>query len=303
VKRSCPILEFRRLFGSPRYGLFARVGLVGLLLTPPLIGQSLTWRAPVDSNAQSTTNDLQLTVRVRRALNQDDELAPHQIGVSVKGQVITLYGSVSSGDLSQRAADRARRVLGVVDVRNEILIAPAEVDPLLAFRRPAFVRSPQPPNVQPVGPDGAWVKEETARFFPYRPGAQASPSPTPYRANEEQEKLSRSGGNLLPREGNVATGGVFTLPAIHIGQSASSLPDKPKAVLSSAPRQEPDSVFREIEAVHQSNPDYATVRYRLVDGTIYLANDPGYAAVRFEFAQAIANLPGVQRIVMEEQRK
>src|SRR5262245_43809806 len=89
VKLSCatfePMLVFRSAWSWA--GLFARVGPIVLLLTPPLVAQSPTWRVPVDRAAHSATNDLQLTLRVRAALLQDNKLAPHQIGVSVRAQV------------------------------------------------------------------------------------------------------------------------------------------------------------------------------------------------------------------------
>jgi osmotically-inducible protein OsmY len=80
--------------------------------------------APAPRNAISATAlaDCRLTVRARQALLQDRLLAPLNLGVSVRTNVATLWGRVPSRMVSERAAECLRRVSGVADVVNQLVV-------------------------------------------------------------------------------------------------------------------------------------------------------------------------------------
>ncbi|HEV3117437.1 MAG TPA: BON domain-containing protein [Gemmataceae bacterium] len=91
---------------------------------------------PVDPAIQ----DMELTLRARRALADDPVIAKLDLGVEVRNRVATLWGSVSSKELCQQAEARLRNGLGLTAVCNELHIDAADAPggPL----PPLQVRSP-----------------------------------------------------------------------------------------------------------------------------------------------------------------
>jgi hypothetical protein len=295
----------------------------GLLLPSPLVAQSMTWRAPSDRSAPAIADDLQLMLRVRKALLQDDRLAQHLIGVTVRDQVITLWGKVPCGDAGERAELRTRSVIGVAGVRNELNIVPAsEQDEFLALERrpPARTRSSDSDatlrqDLPPIERHGETERSKEPVGLLWRPvqGERSLGQPAP-------ASIAPSGIATAPVSGephtaaapletglpsiNSANDGLVTLPPIRIDSPPTAGSEKPRITLSLASKlPEFDPLSRSIEALRLSDPRFAAVRYRLVDRIVYLADDVDRSAARFAFAQAVSRLPGVRRVVLEDARK
>jgi hypothetical protein len=81
---------------------------------------------------QPTVNDIRLTLRARQALYQNKELAPLNLGVSVRAGVAVLWGRVPSVAASKRAEALVRKVPGVLEVHSELQISPPD-DPMSDF--------------------------------------------------------------------------------------------------------------------------------------------------------------------------
>lgn len=74
--------------------------------------------------------DLWHTVQARRMLAEDATLAPLNLGVHVKDGIAYLWGPVPSVDLAFRAEARLRMMIELIDVRNNLEIAPNPFGPL-----------------------------------------------------------------------------------------------------------------------------------------------------------------------------
>lgn len=69
--------------------------------------------------------DNQIKTQVTRELKWDSRIGWAQIGVAVNDGVVTLTGSVTSYAKKLAAQQAAHRILGVLDVVNEIVVAPS----------------------------------------------------------------------------------------------------------------------------------------------------------------------------------
>lgn len=87
-------------------------------------------RTPPASTAGTTeaqpANDLTLSTAVQAKYYTDDALRADRIDVSTTDGVVTLRGSVASEAAKRRAADLARGVDGVRDVRNDLTVSAAD---------------------------------------------------------------------------------------------------------------------------------------------------------------------------------
>ncbi len=93
-----------------------------------------TFIAAVPSAAQADAwnermQDVLLTIRVRKALLADPQLADLNIGVKVRGRVATLWGPVPSDYHAERAIALLRKIPDLAAVQNHLEIRPEEDDP------------------------------------------------------------------------------------------------------------------------------------------------------------------------------
>src|SRR2546428_477337 len=71
--------------------------------------------------------DLLQTLQANKRLQEDDVLAPFNIGVKVRGRVAILWGPVPTVELALRAEARLRMMIELVDVRNELIVMPEKL--------------------------------------------------------------------------------------------------------------------------------------------------------------------------------
>jgi osmotically-inducible protein OsmY len=69
-----------------------------------------------------TMDDGTLTTQVKTALLNEPGVDATQISVATAGGVVTLRGSVKSGDEEQKALATARRINGVREVKSELKV-------------------------------------------------------------------------------------------------------------------------------------------------------------------------------------
>lgn len=95
--------------------------------------------------------DLWQTIQAHKHLQEDDELAPLNLGLKVRGRVATLWGPVPSIELSVRAERRLRTMIQLIDVRNELIVMPYD-DPREIIvpepPRPLFLPEKNPPPLR-----------------------------------------------------------------------------------------------------------------------------------------------------------
>lgn len=78
-----------------------------------------------DSNVMNRKTDHEIKSQITRELKWDSRIGWAAISVQVHGGVVTLTGTVTSYAKKQAAQDAAHRIAGVLDVANEIVVAPS----------------------------------------------------------------------------------------------------------------------------------------------------------------------------------
>lgn len=213
---------------------------------PPLPAKMLTYR------------DIQLTVHARRALADDPDLAPANLGVRVQDNVAVLWGPVSSEALKRRAVDVVKKVKGVFTVKDAdvYIAAPTVVVEASALTPPRLPEAPTHTEAaSPPEPVSESVGALTAR-----PAAEASPAEVVLRA---------------------------PLPLGNVG---------PAQTVSAAP---PDGLAAAVEQARQAEDRFRQIDCRLAGDVVILRPGSGRGEDVMAFARAIARLPGLTRIVIE----
>lgn len=118
------------------------------------------------------SHDARLTLRARQAIFSDPDLAPYNLGVSVREGAAILIGTVPSAELARRAIERVRQVAGLREVQSELSVVPPS-DPILPrpssvpagpARPPAALTSVQPPPRPPSGEEIMLAVERLRRL-------------------------------------------------------------------------------------------------------------------------------------------
>src|SRR5262249_58476042 len=126
---------------------------------PPLLFQPPAVASPVA--------DLALSVRARKALQEDPELGKLILGIVVENGCLRLWGPVPSEEIGRRVVKKLEGLRGVRSIQNDLRIVPPETElaplPLVADP-PAHSESASPgtafgPNV----PEAAFPAKEPAR--------------------------------------------------------------------------------------------------------------------------------------------
>jgi osmotically-inducible protein OsmY len=282
------------------------------ILPGVVVGQTYVWNAPVDRSAQQSDNDLQLTLRIRKSLSQDDKLAQCAVGVTVHDRLAKLWGSVPSGEVSRRVEDHVREVLGVAAVHNDLhVMAPFDSAPipgadLLARARSEWLEKDRSiPAKQSNGPDQS--KQQVTLVW--RPAATDSAQSPPATVKRPSGTVLREevAGSSLPVHSSTTPPALAQSPRDTVRSTpALSLapPEVPSGrattVLSSSLRPlPPDNVTSSIETLRRDQPRYRAIGYRVLDGVVFVASGPADSSVTYEFAQVVSRLPGVTKVIIE----
>jgi len=73
-------------------------------------------------SAGEVIDDGVITAKVKTALIEDPMVKAHQVEVSTREGVVQLSGFVDNADAKRKAAELARNVSGVKDVRNDLTV-------------------------------------------------------------------------------------------------------------------------------------------------------------------------------------
>jgi hypothetical protein len=229
------------------------IALSGLLLLVPA-----AFAGEADSGAARASadriHDLETQIRARQVLAADEELAPFNLGVSVRNGVAVVWGPVSSPEMKTRAVKAIENVRGIYKVQSEMYVT-----------RTA----------------GQLVTPSYALMLPDAPQTTASAMP------------------------DWRTGKLPSLP----GQLASQKPDEPtgppKSVLLqpavAAPDDGPNGELATVlEGIRKGDERYRLIQYEMKNGAIYVRGTAKPEHV-MAFAQAISRVPGVGRVVLQNQ--
>jgi hypothetical protein len=226
--------------------------LPGPLLSPP--------------SQASIKNDLATAIRVHRALDRDEQLAPRKLNLNVKvtGGIAQLSGPVPSEEVRRRVVQVAAQVPGVLQVRGDDLYL-------------AKLHEKTRPPVLPSEDD--------------KPTRTQSASPKP---------ASAAPGALTGREPATAAPPRITLLAPEAVPGA--MPSSRPAVLTAQPRapSPTPSLEAAVEELRRRDARFRAIRTE-VQGKmvrIFAGNADGECVMAF--AQALRRLPGVERVVVRD---
>jgi hypothetical protein len=134
-----------------RPGFVSRWTVVGVASLGICLG---TDRAGSAQNLEDAmVRDLWQTVQARKALFDDPQLGPLNLGVVVKNRTATLWGPVPSPELSFRAEQRLRAMIELFEIRNRLTIEPdddAKLPPAGTPETPRALPDPTPPVAVPA---------------------------------------------------------------------------------------------------------------------------------------------------------
>jgi BON domain len=229
--------------------------------------------------ARSTDRDWKLTLLARQALQSDRELAPHNLGVSVQDGVATLWGPMPSAPLARRAENRLRNLPDLLEVRNEFHVDPTQAAPT---EKPL-------PREKSAGP---------ARMTGFSREGNSAPAWCPAgRRPEFGRGAAESGGAVADRGGQYT----LVLPAITIPTgpgSRGSQASEERGHPSAAPLPAPD-LERGLGQLRQRYPQFRAVQTEVRGGLVFVGGAAAQCREVFQFAQLVAELPGVERVVLQ----
>lgn len=232
-------------------------------------GVANAW-AGFDASERPGVRDLRQTVEATAYLAEDKELAALNLGVRVKDRIATLWGPIPTAELSFKAEVRLRSFRGLLEVQNEMFI----------LEESATERSPFAPAPVPIR-----SPESLPPALPPSPPALPAPS---------LEK---------PRP---------KLPAL--------TPPRPQAVLLSLepitvnypptlgePTQEPSDkalspIIVALEKLRASEERYRKLQWTVQASRVLLQVGEASPEALHDFARAVARIPGVERVTIEEKR-
>lgn len=233
-----------------------------------LAGLGTTWAAD--------PNDVRLTLESRQSLNADAKLAGLNLGVTVKAGVATLFGPVPSEELARRAEARVRVVNGLQNVRNDLHVAPP-TDPderrlAQAIEQSEPVKQNVPDPIVTLDPSGKAV-------MPPKPPHASTP---PVSSLFSLAKSDPPPTMIAPVQGQNPTGRGPIPPVMIFANEQPNSPGPARGI----EKLQQDSRFHGLNAT-------------CAHGVVTISGVLKKWSDLWEFADAVANLPGVDRVRIE----
>lgn len=206
-----------------------------------------------------TPKDIAIETKVRRALRQDAQLRPLNLGVHMSGGIAKLSGPVPSAELKQRAVSIVKRVDGVRDVNaKDLYLSTADqggkqVAVLIQEDRPTQTLSASPGSPALIG-----EKSGTS-------------------TQSQQVTL------LAPE---------MTAPVARVQEEA-------RLTANPHPAGSTVSIAAAIENVRRREARYQQIRTQVQGTTVYVFPSGTAGEDAMTFAQAVRRLPGVQHVIVE----
>ena len=225
---------------------------------------ALVWWAPAVLSADAkptptpldSVRDLEIQVRARQSLYADEDLAPFNLGVTVRNGVAIVWGPVSSPEMQSKALKTIENVRGIYQVKSQMYVSQTA---------------------------GQLIDPGAGQFLPDAPQQTSSAMP------------EWGTGKLPPLTGQLAV------------KKINESPGTPRLAALMAPVRIADDGFdgklaTTLEKIRQGDERYRAVQYEIKNGAIYLRGTAKPENV-MAFAKAISNVPGVERVVLQNQTK
>jgi osmotically-inducible protein OsmY len=277
--------------------LFAVAASLAWLLGPVLLPLPAVAAAHAPEDFPSA--DAQITFKARAALRDADGLTFLNLGVRLRHGVAILWGSVPSSELAQRAVETVRRVPGVTAVKNELAVVPP--DGFSPEVLPSISLAPETdlgPLATNPSPGGALVA---------RPG-ERGPVPGQPTASGQTPAVSLLppiAGNttppVKPRDPPVMLlSPVVPVPSSSPDPEDSSKSWRPVQPSPAIPLAQAVSLAQAVEQVRRADPRFSRLEAEVRDKVVLLRGTVTQGEDTMALAQALARVPGVERVVVEK---
>jgi BON domain len=228
---------------------------------------------------ETVPRDLRLTVAARRALGKDQALASLNLGVSVRGGVADLWGTVPTPALAERAVQRVREVQGMTAIRNELSVVP---------RSEAAEDVPKEASAASEGPPAGALAGLTGTPGP-APGLPSSQAPTPTKppAPAGLDTAVSLGRPIAAPE--AARAG--PRPLAELGRPV-ALPNGPRPAVA------PQDPAAAVDQLRRGDPRFRRLRPEVRGGVVTVRGAVRRGPDLMAFATAASRLPGVERVLL-----
>jgi hypothetical protein len=223
--------------------------------------------------------DRQFTLYARQALVQDEELVRFNVGVTVRSGVAHLWGTVPNPAMARRAGERVRQVQGLIDVRSEIRIVPAEDDIL-----------PLPTHVK-IEAGGSKIEDRND-------GNRRVGSDILHSRSANLDPFASTAAYRNGPSGPPAVMPSIPLPGGQADHEAEFQMMKGRMEPAKASGKLAEMVLQ----IRQGTERYRLIQFEIREGTVRLWNSATRGDDLFAMAQTIARLPGVERVIVENVR-
>lgn len=218
-----------------------------------------------------TWKDIEIETKIRRALRQDAQLRPLNLGVHLSGGVADLSGPVPTAELKQRAIAIVQHVTGVLAVNGkDLYVSTSEssgkrLAVVIPEDRPTQTRSASPglPSIGLEPLDSKLPARSGQQITLLAPEMDARPSPALPSPKLGAEKAGEARLTANPR------------------------PASPAVSISIA-----------LEQLRRRDSRYQQIRARVQDATVYVYPNGTTSEDAMTFAQAVRRLPGVQHVIL-----
>jgi osmotically-inducible protein OsmY len=254
-------------------------GCCSLAMLAQLAGSIPAWADVTPPAATQSDSDRRLTSEVRQALEMDIDLGTYNLGASVRDNVATIWGTVPSKKMSERALALTAKVPGVGRVINQLSIESVD-DPLTEFLKlPARSLTPnEVPGRTPMPP----AEEKKSVRTAHGPVPVWHPAP-------ELKPAPRGPEPVAPEPP--------TLPAIPL--PTLQAPAVPTPSVRPAAATSTGDLDQAIAALQHGNDRIRGVKSEIRGGAVFLRGSVSSWDDLFAFARGISRLPGVERVVID----
>ena len=245
-----------------RLSAFLLLALIALIWCAPLRAADQPKGPFLVTSSTRTTRDVEIEIKIFRALRKDAQLKPLSLGVHMVGGVVKLSGPVPSAELKKRVVAIAARVEGVLQVNaRDLYISSAAQG---SKQMTVIIPEDQPTQTRSASP--------------------RLPSSGP-------EPLSRESGSGIPVE-------KITLLAPEVAPHPPRVPEPARLTTNPRPVSLVHSIPPAVEQLRRRDKRFQSIRTQVRGTTvcIFPSDAPGEDAMLF--AQAVRRLSGVQHVIV-----
>jgi hypothetical protein len=244
----------------------------------------------VDRPEASSVRSIRLELHARKSLLDDKQLAGLNLGVRVREGVATLWGSVPTRELTDRAVKKVSGVLGILDVHSELLVvrpAPPPITPPLDNEGPTVTQSASPDREQ-----GTLAPRIGAVPVIISAPEPSQVEPAPGQLHREEESPDRPAPVVREAEPVVKLlpPRVWTVSSADQGSAEEK---NPPAVTPAV-----ENLAAAIERIRTSDPRFRGLRVEVQGTALWVLGSAEQGGEAVELANQLSRIQGISGVVV-----